>query len=77
MKTKQVIESNLDDVRDYEWLSFNGNLIDNDEDAKLASEAWGVPVEMVNEIRNSLNFLAETIINAAKQDLIDLWNKLE
>ena len=77
MKKKTVYETNVEEIRDYDWLSCGDVLITDDEEAKEAAKVWKVSPEMVMEIKKALDFMATTICDAVIADLTDIYKKVE
>lgn len=83
MEEKTVITSRLDELTNYDWLSYilegsDDIVIVNDEKSIAeAAELWGVTPELVKAIKEALDFMSESLIGHIKQDLIDIWKAVK
>jgi len=81
MKEEKVITTHLDEIKDYDWLSYStgGDDISFVADAKTAAEAaklWKMTPEAVAAIKEALAFMSETIIERVAEDLKDLFEAI-
>lgn len=83
MKTKQVIETRIEELVDYHWLSFSRDdeddiiFVENDETIQEAAKLWKMSPEAVKAMDDALSYLVETLIEELKKDLEDIWEKVE
>ncbi len=78
MKEKTVFETAIGKLKHYAWLSYDlpdGDMqnIEDDEAIAVAAKIWKMSPEAVGAIRQALNFMAESIIEAVEEDLRDIW----
>lgn len=86
MKTKQVIESTIEELRTAKFLfvrpekeADDGFFVDNNdkESVSKAAEILKLTPQAVEAINESLEYMVEELIDHLKADLEDIWERLE
>jgi hypothetical protein len=81
MKQEIVIRTHIEDALSNYWLfmqSDNAQDIEpvhDEESIAKAAKAWKMTPEAVKAIKDSLDYLAETLVDYLKEDLQDLWKE--
>ncbi len=78
MKQKIVIETRIEDLKDYDWLFYETDnedieCINDDKSINKAAELWKMTPEAVKAIRMAFDYFAETLVDTLIEDLQDIW----
>jgi len=78
MDTRTVIDTHVEEMYDYDWLTFPidaGGDIEfvTDSNIKEAAEALKASPELVDAVNTAFKYFAETLIEKVSQDLKELW----
>ena len=79
MKNKTVTDMCVDELLDYDWLSYeddNGEevVIRSDEEERKAAELWQVSPLAVKAMRHTLDIMTTIFVDHIREDLQDIWN---
>ncbi len=83
MKTKTVVETNIEDLKGMDFLYAHGDedgwFINDEESIADAIKEYGddFPKLLLNDIHKALQYLAEEIVEKIEPDLKDIWNRLD
>ena len=85
MKTKKVIETNIETVIREKFLYFEpqeeneeGFFVNDDPDTlKESAEHFGVSEELLKAIDEAIRWGIEGVVEKVQQDLIDIWKEIE
>lgn len=80
MKTRITIDTHINDLKKWNWLGFREGddffFIEDDKMAEEAAKKWGVSLELVKEIKDALQLIADSVIDELEKDLKDIWEKI-
>ena len=81
MEEKKVITSHIDELKNFDWLTFmlkdddDINFVNSKETVMEASKLWGISAEAVEAIRDAFAFMTESFVDHIKEDLMDIWKR--
>ena len=78
MRNKTVLETNIDELLEYQWLHYmKGKEVKfigySKASVKEAAENFGVSEALIEMLRDSFDNMAEAFVEKMKQDLEDVW----
>jgi hypothetical protein len=78
MKNKTVTDMHVDELMDYDWLSYEDKdgeevVIRTDDEEREAAKLWKVSPLAVKAMRHTLNVMTVLFVDHIKEDLQDIW----
>ena len=79
MRNKTVTDMHIDELLDYDWLSYEDKdgeeiVIRSEEDEKEAAKVWKTSPLAVKAMRQALDLMTMVFVDEIKNDLQDIWN---
>jgi len=80
MKEVKLVTSHIDELRDFDWLSYSPDendviFVNNQKSIMEAAKLWGISPQAVEAIKDALAFMAESFVDHIKEDLVDIWKR--
>jgi len=73
MRTRTVIETNIEELLNINWLWNDDESVCDDETIAAAAKAWKMTPEAVKAIKDAFEFFTENLVEQLSADLRDIW----
>jgi hypothetical protein len=79
MKNKMVTDMHVDELLDYDWLSYEDGdgeevVIRTDEEEQEAAKLWKVSPLAVKAMRHTLSVMTTLFVDHIREDLQNIWD---
>ena len=79
MRAVQTVETKVGELMDRDWLTYTDEageiqFVEDEESIKEAAKVLGITPAAVEAIKDALQYMAQTMIEALEEDLADIWN---